>query len=94
MAKRDPRKLNVVVMFKPRPIDRELIEFLRSKSTMTISNVIREALAYRAESLGLNLSELMKRLETSRKKDLERELREQREEAEEAKKEAYGSTPA
>ena len=61
MARRpkDPTKPSQMILFRPRPIDRELIDFLRKKTTMTISCVIREALAYRAESMGLNIARLM-----------------------------------
>lgn len=46
-------------MFYIRPIDQALIDFLQTKNTLSVSNVIRMALAYQAEGLGLNIAKLM-----------------------------------
>ena len=88
---KDPKNGPQLIMYKPRPVDREVLDFLRSKSTMSTSNIIREALAYRAESMGLNLLELMERLERNLKQELELKLERQ---LQEAKEEYARSTPA
>lgn len=46
-------------LFYVRPIDQALIDFLQAKNTLSVSNVIRMALAYHAEALGLNIAKLM-----------------------------------
>lgn len=46
-------------LFYMRPVDQRMIKFLQSKNTLEVSNVIRMALAFHAEALGMNIRELI-----------------------------------